>query len=66
MEEEYFKFRYHGFCIYEELYHLKEFKNFMGIYEVTFISVATLKDLIDFYNNDDKFDYFKIIWSKYR
>lgn len=66
MEEEYFKFTHHGFCIYEELYHLKEVKNFMGVYEVTFISVATLKNLIDYYNNDDKLDCFKIIWSKYR
>lgn len=59
MEVEYFNYKYHGFNIYEELYCLKRPYTDSYEYKLTWISVASLRDIMDFYNDDEKLNLFE-------
>lgn len=46
-----------GFYIYSYLYSLKKWKDFEPIYELTYISGTSLRDLIDFYSGNGVFPF---------
>lgn len=56
-ELEYFTYDIQGFYIYQYLYCFKKWNGFEPIYELTYISGTSLRDLIDFYSGKEVFPF---------